>query len=368
MSAAPERERVLAFRARRLGLAHRADSLADALPVPASDFHRDGALLAVAARAREVTRDAWDAALDTGEVVMAFGLRGALHAVAPADVAVFGSALVSRDPDELIQQLGPQQVKMLGDLGMPATEALGAVVDATRAIWAADGALDRVALHAAWRQRLPDDLLPWCAGCKSHHVAPMLWRYALAALGARRLSDGRFAPGSDSPPPPSPAGQAARRFLAAYGPATERDYAGWAGVSRAAAARDWTAIADETVPAGAGRNPPRMVAADAHALADAEPVNGVRLLPPGDPYLQAVNRALLVPDPALRKALFRPVAGPGAIVVDGDLAGLWRTSTRGGRLDVRMELLTVVDRDALAVETRRVADARGVDRLQLHID
>lgn len=363
MTDTPDRERILALRARRLGLGGRVPEMAAALPVPASDFHHDAALSAVAARADGVTRAAWDAALDGGDIVVGFGLRGAVHAVAAADAAVFGCGLVSDDPDELVRQLGPQQVRMLGTLGMPATEALGVVMEATRAAWAALGPLDRIGLHAAWRERVPAELLPWCAGCESHHVAPMLWRYALAALGARRRSDGRFAPGADVPRPP--AGEAARRFLHAYGPATVTDYATWAGVARTAAARDWGAIADETATVGAGRAAARLMAADVGALADAEPVNGVRLLPPGDPYLQTVNRPILVPDPVLAKALFRPVASPGAVVVDGEVAGLWRMRTRGGRLEVSVEGLQELDRAAVEREAQRVAAARGAHRLEV---
>jgi hypothetical protein len=84
----------------------------------------------------------------------------------------------------------------------------------------------------------------------------------------------------------------------------------------------------------------------------------VRLLPPGDPYLQKPNRALLA-DEALRKRLFRPVASPGAVLRDGRLVGLWRAKTKGRKLEITVEKLGRLARGALADEAERVAELRG---------
>jgi hypothetical protein len=67
-----EADQVLAFRLGRSGLAVRgARTLADAAACPASDFARDAALLALAARAESVSRGAYDEAVDGGELVLA---------------------------------------------------------------------------------------------------------------------------------------------------------------------------------------------------------------------------------------------------------------------------------------------------------
>jgi hypothetical protein len=92
---------------------------------------------------------------------------------------------------------------------------------------------------------------------------------------------------------------------------------------------------------------------------------GVRLLPPGDPYLQTPNRALLAPDPALRKRMFRPVASPGAVLSDGRLAGLWRIEARGRRATVTVEPLGRLRRGDLEEEALRAAGLRGAAEAQV---
>src|SRR4051795_10855375 len=106
-------DQVLAFRLARSGLAARdARGLAAAAACPASDFARDAALLALAARADGVTREAYDAAVDAGRLVVPHVARGAIHALAPGDHALYGRALIARDDADLAAQLG-QQVKRL---------------------------------------------------------------------------------------------------------------------------------------------------------------------------------------------------------------------------------------------------------------
>ena len=106
-------EQILAFRLARSGLAERSrGSLAHAAACPASDFARDAALLALAARHDGLTREGYDDAVDGGELVLAHIVRGAIHAVAPDRFALFGRALIATDDDELGVQLG-QQVRRL---------------------------------------------------------------------------------------------------------------------------------------------------------------------------------------------------------------------------------------------------------------
>jgi Winged helix DNA-binding domain len=204
-------DRILAFRLAQSGLAERrARSLTEAVTCPASDFARHAALLAVAARAEDVTREGYDRAVDAGEVVVAHVVRGAIHALDPRDHALFGAALVASDDDELGAQLGRQVRRLAAEHAFAPTDALAEVTDATRDALA-PGPLDKNALHEAYRSRVRPELMPWCTGCGSHHVAPMLWRYATVAAGVRLDAARRYVLG-DPVDPRSPV-EAVRRFL-----------------------------------------------------------------------------------------------------------------------------------------------------------
>ncbi|HYM58872.1 MAG TPA: crosslink repair DNA glycosylase YcaQ family protein [Solirubrobacteraceae bacterium] len=84
------------------------------------------------------------------------------------------------------------------------------------------------------------------------------------------------------------------------------------------------------------------------------------VIPPGDRYLQAPNRALLAPEAALRRRLFRPVASPGVVVKDGRLAGLWRVKARGKKDEIAIEKLRRLSRKDVEEEAGRIAELRGV--------
>jgi Winged helix DNA-binding domain len=316
-----------------------AGGVAEALSCPASDFVRDSALLAIAARSENVSADAYHAAVDAGDVVVAHIVRGAIHALAPADFGLYGRALIATDDAEL----GPQMGRQIRKLGVSPGAALSEVTEATRDALGA-GPLGKNELHAALRGRVSAELMPWCEGCQSHHVAPMLWRYATVQAGARLDSARRYTL-ADPAAPPDPA-EAVRRFLRFYGPHTPAGFREFAGLARPHAQRLWDAVSDELARVDGGW----VLAEDVPALESPPAAHGVRLLPPGDPYLQPPNRPLLAPDDAVRKRLFRPVSSPGAVLSDGRLAGLWRAR----KSEVSIEPLEPIPRETLEAETDRL--------------
>ena len=357
-------EQVLAFRLARSGLVSRSSAgLAAAAACPLSDFARHAALLALAARMDGVSRESYDRAIDAGELVVAHAVRGAIHAVAPGDDALYGRALIARDDAELGAQLGRQVQGLAAEKGFAPTDALAEVAAAIRAALADGGALDKNALHAELRTRVGEDLQPWCRGCGSHHVAPMLWRYATVEAGARLDASRRYVGGEPASAPD--ATEAVRRFLGFYGPSTPAGFAEWAGLARSHAQRLWDAVAPALDEVRVDGRSAWIAREDTAALASPPAAAGVRLLPPGDPYLQKPNRALLAPFPELRKRLFRPVASPGAVLADGRLAGLWRAKARGRTTELTVETITRVARGDLEEEARRVAQVRGASDLAL---
>jgi hypothetical protein len=359
-------DQVLAFRLARSGLAARTPGgPAGAAAPPLSDFARDAALVALAARAEEVTREAYEAAIADGGLVLAHAPHGAIHALAPGDDAVFGRALLARDDAELGAQMGRQVQRVCAEHGIAAGDALAEVADAVRGALAGGAARDRDGLHAALRERVRPELMPWCRGCGSHHVMPMLWRYATVAAAARLDSARRYGLGR---PGRTPAARGAvRRFLGWYGPSTPAAFGEWAGLARPHARRLWDEVADELAEVEVGRTRGWLLRDDLAALGSPPASAGVRLLPPGDPFLQPANRALLVPDAGTRKAVFRPVASPGAVISRGRLVGLWRMRLQGGRADVAVERLGRLPAREVAAEARRVAGVRGAARADVGV-
>jgi hypothetical protein len=351
-------EQVLAFRLARSGLAVRgARGLPEAAACPASDFARDAALLALAARAENLTREAYAHAVDDGDLVVAHIVRGAIHALAPDDFALYGRALIARDDGELAEQLGQQVKRLAAEKGFAPVEALDEVASATKDALANGRRLDKNELHEELRARVSADLMPWCRSCGSHHVAPMLWRYATVKAGVRLDSERRYRSGKLGRTPAP--GEAVRRFLGFYGPAGPGNFADWAGLARPHAKRLWDELAGDLAEVQAGKTMAWLMSDDLGALESPRPAEGIRLLPPGDPYLQKPNRPLLARDAELRKRLFRPVASPGAVLRDGRLAGLWRARVKGRKAELTVEQLGRLRRAELEEEVQRVAELRG---------
>ena len=360
-------ERVLGFRLARSGLAGRdARTLAEAAACPASDFARDAALFALAARHRGVTRDGYAEAADAGDLVVAHVVRGAIHALAPDDFALYGRALISGDDDELLAQLGEQVRRLAAEKGFRATDALDEVAEATKGALRGGRALGKNELHDELRERVGADLMPWCKGCNSHHVAPMLWRYGGVKAGARLDSQRRYLLGKPGRSPA--AAEAVRRFLHFYGPADSGDFADWTGVAKPHAKRLWEQVEGDLAEVSVGRRKAWALSEDLKDLESPPDAEGVCFIPPGDPYLQKPNRPLLAPEAELRKRLFRPVASPGAVLANGRLAGLWRVKAKGKKTEVTVEKLARVARADIEAEAQRVADLRGGSELLLVVD
>jgi hypothetical protein len=348
------REQVLAFRVARHHLHERlpAERVTEAADMGLQDTPPKQALLALAVRA-----DATPADLD--RLVIVQSIRGAPLAVAPADVPVFTVGLAPPDEEAAGVLIGTATQELEG---IPAMEALDRVSEAV-ADALADGPLERDAFHQALRERLPQELLRWCKNCGSHHVHPSLWRATgvrgVLAIVGREGRTAIFGAPPPAPPVTDPGAELARRFLRTYGPARPPVFAAWAGLHAKHARALWDRAGELAEVQVEGKQA-WLLAEDADALASPPAARGVRLVPGMDPYLSMRDRELLAPDPALRKRLWRPLGNPGAVLVDGVLAGLWRPAKKGKKLVVTVEPLNGRPReDALAEEAERLAPFRG---------
>jgi hypothetical protein len=105
-----------------------------------------------------------------------------------------------------------------------------------------------------------------------------------------------------------------------------------------------------------------VLAEDEQALVTAAEIHGVRLLANRDPLNAARDRELLVNDPAVRKRIWTAIGAPGTVLVDGEVAGLWRPAKKGRKLVVTVEpmgKLKAAAKDGLAAEAERIAPFRG---------
>jgi Winged helix DNA-binding domain len=118
-----------------------------------------------------------------------------------------------------------------------------------------------------------------------------------------------------------------RRYLHIFGPATASSFAKWAGISTAEAHKAFADLSSELTQV-------RTPVAEAFILTSDEstfrgkpkPAAPVRLLPSGDAYYLywGADRQLLVPDAKQRAALWTTRVWPGALLVRGEIAGVWR--------------------------------------------
>ena len=343
-----DRDQALAFRVAGHNLHRRTKPLDAVAACGIQEYPPGWSAVALHARAK--------GKLDRGKVVTVNAMRGAPYVVPRKDVAVFTGALVPPD-DELKALVGSGQAKELAAVGIGVREALDLVSDAARDGLKA-GPLDRDAFHQAMRERLPDELLPWCRGCESHHVRPGLWR-TLGPLGVTEMPDkATFALAKPAKGSLERARrELLRRFLRCYGPATHSQLAKWAQTAPAYAKTLFADAEDELEPVRADGRRAFVLAGDMARLETPPAARGVRLLGGHDPYVAQPDREALAPDASLRKKMFPAVGRPGVVLHDGELAGLWRGRKKGEVLEIELDWVGApVD---VTAEARSVAKLRG---------
>jgi Winged helix DNA-binding domain len=131
----------------------------------------------------------------------------------------------------------------------------------------------------------------------------------------------------------------ARRFLAAYGPATYHDLARWWG-GGVACARQWiAALGEEVVQVERDGTPAWMLATEAYKIRELQPIRSVCLLPAFDQYVIGASfHAEYLLAGNLRARVYRPQGWISPVLlVNGFMHGVWRHETKGSRLHLRIE-------------------------------
>jgi hypothetical protein len=136
----------------------------------------------------------------------------------------------------------------------------------------------------------------------------------------------------------------ARRYFAAYSPATAADFAAWSGLPSGPAV---DLIRDELQDADVDGRP-------GFRLGEAEPLRGVRLLPAFDNYLVGYRDRAALLDPALHPHIYHGGIIRPTVLVDGQVVAMWALDRAKGRI-------TVTPFGELDARTRRAVDAEVGD-------
>ncbi|HEX3650028.1 MAG TPA: crosslink repair DNA glycosylase YcaQ family protein [Pseudonocardiaceae bacterium] len=351
------REQVLAYRIAAHQL-HRGDTRPAELAVTelgVQDTPAGTARLAVSAR---TTADVAD-----DRLVMVWSTRGAPHLHRRADLASVAAALWPLSDADARTRIVTTRIREGAKLGIAAFRAA-----ATAMFEVVTEPMAKGAVSGAVTARIPESLAYWCPPCGSRHLSGALFQQVGVFAGVRLLPDTRtttLAPVDGWAGPPERASgteDLVRTYLRLLGPATEAEVAAFVGTNRTELRRAWPA--DGLVEVDVDGHPAWLTEDGLDALLDPPEPPGLRLIPAGDPFLQARDRKLLLPDPARHSEVWQVMASPGVLLVAGDVAGTWRAKLAGKRvLELTVTLfdgLPTALRQDLDADAERIAAVRGV--------
>jgi Winged helix DNA-binding domain len=361
---------VLGFRVRAQQLDRESGALAATrvLDIGVQDTGPDGGLWALALRGVDVSavRASGPAASDLATVWTLRGaphlyLRAALPAVANA-VEPFSDADAGK---RIFDASKPLKAAGIGNLA-----ALDAAAKVMRSVVTRPMAKGDVSTRMTARMEPP--YLRYCRPCDATHVYEQTFRLAALRAGLE-LQPGTSPPVLQRIPGfRRPAGtperyDVVRAYLRLLGPATPKQVAGYLDAPVRDVRERWPA---DTVEVRVGSETRWVLARDADRL-DGGPAAVTRLLGPFDLFLQARDRTLLVDDPVRAKELWPVLGRPGAVLVDGDVAGTWRPRASGSRLTVLVRpwaRLSARARRAVTEQAERLAAYRGVTLAGVDVD
>jgi hypothetical protein len=350
-----DRGRVLAYRVAAQHL-DRPDVAVDGLAVldvGVQDTPYGSAVQALAARSPLPAPDAG--------LVAIWSVRGAPHLHRPADLPALAAALWPLSDADATARFSTTPIKEGAKLGIA---AVAAAALAMREV--VTEPMPKGEVSAAVSARVPESLTYRCRACAARHISGTLFQLVGVLAGValdRSRGDTWLAPVPGRAAIPTAAAGTAdlvAAYLRVLGPATPAEAAKFLDTTRTAVRPAWPL--DELAEISVDGRRTWLPADRVDALRSAQRPDLVRLLPPSDPYLQAKDRDLLVPDNARQKEVWRVLGSPGALIVDGEVAGTWRPRKSGARLELTLTPFDRVPprvRKGAEAEAERVAAARG---------
>jgi hypothetical protein len=359
------RRQVLSFRVRAQQLDRGSAALADAsvLDIGVQDTGPDGARWALSDRGVDVSE------LSADELVGAWTIRGAPHLYRREHLPSVAAAVEPFSDADAGKRIY-DAAKPLKTAGIGNLAALDAVAAAMRSV--VTGPMVKGEVSTRVTALMDPPYLRFCRSCNATHLYEMPFRLAALRAGLE-LEAGtsppvlRRAPGFERAAKTSERYDVVRAYLRLLGPGTPKHVANYLDAPVKDVKARWP---HDVVQVSVEGEPRWVLAGDADALA-AEPVKATRLLGPFDLFLQARDRSLLVDDPARAKALWPVLGRPGAVLLDGEIAGLWRPRKSGKNLRVHIELWARTSasvRKAVTEQAERLAAYRQVSLSGIDLD
>lgn len=351
------RAQVLGYRMRAQQLDRDSGGVADTavLDIGVQDTGPDGGRWALAVRGVAVDE------LAERELVTVWTLRGAPHLYRRADLPSVAAAVAPFSEADAGKRIY-DAARPLKAAGIGNLTALDTVAAAMRSV--VTGPTVKGTVSGAVADLMDAPYLRFCRSCDATHLYEMPFRLAALRAGLE-LQPGTSPPvlepiaGFTGDTAAQPRHDLIRAYLRLLGPATPKDVAGYLDSSVREVKGRWPADAVAVAVDGA---PGWVLAEDAPRLAD--PVPAVtRLLGPFDLFLQARDRSLILPEPALAKAMWPVLGRPGAVLHDGDIVGAWRPRKSGSKFTVAVELWVPSKpalRGSVTAQAERLAAYRGV--------
>ncbi len=349
------------------------------------------ALLALHARAENITQQRLDTAVaEDKSMVQTWCMRGAPYFIPTVDAPVFTTGVLPPTEDAMrhfVLGAGPD----VDRLGMSLTEA----VELTRAeignvLSGRQLAINELGVELAQRvahglptkQRdLWNEEGPHAGGqplgeAIVHFCVRILTLQRIVCLAPREgnkapfvLTDewlGHPIPDTD---PTAERAELLRRYLHCYGPSTRADFAAWLGVQAGDTDLWWRPVEDELTPVEYGGTA-WMLADDLDALRSAPTPQGVRMLPPRDPYTQLRDRETIVKE-TYHRDVWKTAGDPGTVLADGTIIGTWRPRKSSRKLTIVVKTFaTLPSRHKTAIhdEAEQIGRLRNASSVTVEFD
>jgi hypothetical protein len=294
---------------------------------------------------------------------MAWTHRGAPHLHRTADLTALMPALWPFSDADAVSRLGAGPIKEAAKLGLAAFEQTARAFRKAVRKPMPKGEVS-TAVSALVDRALTYD----CRSCAARHISGGLFQSAGLAGGVGLRVEGAQAviePLADRGKLPTKAAgveAVVLTYLRLLGPATAGEVAKFIGTTQTHLRPFWPA--DDLVEIRVDGRKTYLPEDSVEAFEAAETPGVVRLLPPSDPLLQARDRNLLVPEKAHQAEVWRILGNPGALLVDGEIAGTWRAKASGKReLAVTVTPFGKLSKKARAeveAEAAVVAGVRGI--------